>query len=132
MTPENTPQIDPEELDWAEAVVHEGRQPGAVVSVRLDPVEAARLRSLADALGLNVSQVLRRALAEYRPDTERDVSDPVFLSVFTYGGTALPHEPIWHWVHSAQLQLGAGEDAGTGGPLPTATEPVHIEQRVTV
>jgi predicted transcriptional regulator len=130
MTPENTPKIDPEELDWVEAVVHEGRQPGAVVSVRLDADEAARLRRLAEALGLNVSQVLRRALADYQPDTERGARDPVLLSAFTYGGTALPHEPIWHWVHSAQLRLMAGDDAGAGGPLPTATEPVHIEQRV--
>lgn len=132
MTSENTPQVDPEELDWDEAVVREGRQPGAVVSVRLDADEAARLRSLADVLGLNVSQVLRRALADYRPDTDREAGGRVFLSVFTYGGTALPRAPIWHWVHSAQLQLAAGDDAGTGGPLPTATEPVHIEQRVTV
>ena len=132
MTPENTNQIDPEELDWAEAVVQEGREPGAVVSVRLDASEAARLRTLADALGLTVSQVLRRALAEYEPDTEGETRDPVFLPAFTYGGTALPRGPIWHWVHSAQLQLAAGDDAGTGGPPPTGTEPVHIEQRVTV
>lgn len=132
MTPENTPQIDPEELDWAEAVVHEGRQPGVVVSVRLDPVEAARLRSLADTLGLNVSQVVRRALSEYEPENERDTWSPSFLPVFTYGGTVLPHEPIWHSVHGAQLQLGTREETSTAGPLPTATEPVHIEQRVTV
>lgn len=128
----NAHQIVPEELDWAEAVVQEGRHPGTVVSVRLDASEAARLRSLADAIGLNVSQVLRRALAEYEPNTEGEARDPVFLPAFTYGGTALPHEPIWHWVHSAQLQLAAGDDAGTGGPLPTGTEPVHIEQRVRV
>jgi Ribbon-helix-helix protein, copG family len=53
------------EMDWEHAEVAEGKPHGVAISVRLDAAEADRLRSLAASLHLNMSQVLRRALAEY-------------------------------------------------------------------
>jgi predicted transcriptional regulator len=63
-------EINEDEFDWARARVQEGRPHGTVVSVRLDPDEAARLRELASTLGLNMSQVLRQALAQFPPRRE--------------------------------------------------------------
>lgn len=123
----DTPEISSEELAWDEAVVHEGRQPGAVVSVRLDAEETARLRGMADRLDLSVSQVLRRALTEYNPDKEQ-TAEWVVLRPFTYGGT----EQAWRWVVTKQLTMSTEERTGSGDPVPTSTEPIRIVERVTV
>lgn len=129
---QEAPDISSEELAWDEAVVEEGRQPGAVVSVRLDPEEAERLRAMADSLDLNVSQLLRRALAEYSPEKEQKAGR-VLLSAFTYGGTVpTSYEQVWRWVVSEQLAMPTEEHTGSGDPAPTSTEPIRIVERVTL
>jgi hypothetical protein len=133
VTQDNTSEIGLDELDWEEAVVREGRLPGAVVSVRLDPAETARLRHLANSLGMNLSQVLRRALAGFDPDEAHSRERPLIVGAFTYGGTVpLSYEQSWHYVGSAQLHFPAGEQRGSGTAAPTATEPTRIVERVTV
>lgn len=79
-------RIDPEELDWEQAEVHEGRPHGTVVSVRMDAAEAERLRTLASQLGLNMSQVLRRALADFEPQPRALLT----WHAFTFGGVDWP------------------------------------------
>jgi predicted transcriptional regulator len=65
---------------------------GTVVSVRLDAAEAERLRKVATELQLNMSQVLRRALANFDP--EAHLQDQVrstlraYVRAFTFGGTS--------------------------------------------
>ena len=132
MTERNTPSISSHELDWDEAEVREGRQPGAVVSVRLGPAEAARLRALADSSGLNVSQVIRRALAEFGSKREQRREQKVFVAAFTYGGTMpVMHEQGWRWSGPAQMQLPSGETQSRVD-APTTTEPTRVVERVTV
>ena len=128
----DTQEISSEELAWDEASVQEGRRPGAVVSVRLDAEETARLRGFADRFDLNVSQVVRRALADYNPD-KAQAAERVFLSAFTYGGTVPTfYEQVWRWVVSEQLGMPTEERTGSGNPVPTSTEPIRIVERVTV
>jgi len=133
MTDSSEPSISADELDWKNAEVQEGRQPGVVVSVRLGPAEAARVRVLAESAGLTVSQVIRRALAEY--EAQNTAREPkVFVAAFTYGGTMpLAYEQVWHSTGPAQTQLPGEDEAhvGTGG-VPTTTEPTRVSERVTV
>lgn len=120
-------EIGTAELDWDGSVVHDGRESGAVVSVRLDPGETARLRRLAEELGLNVSQLLRRALAEYQPHTERRV-----LVAFTHGGS-VPSLSGWRCeFRSTQLHLPVTSERceHTAAEL-TSTELTRIVERVT-
>jgi len=133
MDPERT-DISPDELAWDEAVVEEGRRPGAVVSVRLDADETARLRALADSLDLNLSQVIRRALAAYEAEAGEHASTERLLhAAFTYGGTVpAVFEQAWQWVVSSQLQFASEERRASGDPTPTSTEPARIVERVTV
>ena len=135
MTDEDTPEISADEVDWKRGVVHEGRQPGAVVSVRLDPAETAQLRRLAELLGMTLSQVLRRALAAYEPERESDGGRKLFVGAFTYGGTTPPlYEQAWQYTYagSEQLRWPTAEKRESGSVLPTATEPTRIVERVTV
>jgi hypothetical protein len=78
--------IESDELDWERAEVHPGRLHGTVVSVRLSAAEADHLRELASQLDLTMSQVLRRALAEFESLPARQP-----WQVFTYGGVDWPH-----------------------------------------
>lgn len=75
------------EMDWSGAERREGKPTGTVVSVRLDADEAERLRGLAKSLGLNMSQVLRQALSDFNPASDR-VRQALFeyISPFTFGG----------------------------------------------
>ena len=82
----NDETIEPDELDWERAEVHPGRPHGTVVSVRLGAPEAEQLRELAAELDLTMSQVLRRALAEFGFLQVRRSWQP-----FTYGGVDWPH-----------------------------------------
>ena len=125
-------EISTDELAWDEAVTHEGRRPGAVVSVRLDEDETARLRALAAHLDLNLSQVIRRALAAFETEAER-AGTRVVLGAFTYGGTVPTiHNQAWSWIVSQQLPITTDERSGSGDPAPTSTEPTRIVERVTV
>lgn len=129
MTDDET-KIDPDDLDWEHAEVREGRQPASVISVRLDDAETGRLRALADSLGLNVSQVLRRALAAYEPAQENEGAGRAFVTAFTYGGTVpISYEQVWSY-QAMQLWPGA-EEGRSGGNAPTGTEPIRIVERVT-
>ena len=74
MTDDKTTEIDPGDVDWDGAVVREGRQPATVVSVRLSPDEAVRLRVHADALGVTVSEVLGRRSPRLSPGRRREAS----------------------------------------------------------
>lgn len=124
-------EIGSDELDWEHADVREGRQSAAVVSVRLDNAESARLRALASSLGMNLSQVLRQALAAYDPAGESAAPREVFVAPFTYGGTVpVSYEQVWIY-HSAQLHLAESEERRSGGSAPTGTEPTRIVERVT-
>jgi hypothetical protein len=78
--------IESDELDWERAEVHPGRPHGTVVSVRLSAAEADQLRELASQLDLTMSQVLRRALADFESLPTRQP-----WQVFTYGGVDWPH-----------------------------------------
>ena len=133
MTDPRNPEISADELEWSEAVVAEGRQPGTVVSVRLDPDEAARLRQLADTLGLNVSQVMRRALAAFSPSDDAQRRH-LFLGAFTYGGIApMVHERIFYnWLRVEQLPMPSERREGSDDVSPTATEPSRVTERVLV
>lgn len=125
-------EIRSDELDWSHAVVQEGRAAGAVVSVRLNSSETAHLRRLADSLGLNLSQVLRRALAAYDPEAAFAREHVHVLEAFTYGGTVpVSYEQVWLYVGSEQLTWPAGEQRGSGSTSPTTTEPTRIVERVT-
>jgi hypothetical protein len=127
MNRDNASEINADEIEWDEAVIGEGRQPGSVVSVRLDPEETARLRQLANALGVTVSQVLRRALAAYDPAGDATTSREILSRVFTYGGSVpLSYETAF--TVGGLWQLGVTE---SGGGVPTATEPTRIVERVT-
>jgi Ribbon-helix-helix protein, copG family len=75
------------EMDWEHAEVAEGKPHGVAISVRLDAAEADRLRSLAASLHLNMSQVLRRALAEYDPNPSSS-GRPSLHRPFTLGGAS--------------------------------------------
>ena len=74
------------EMDLEGAEAREGRAHGAVVSVRLNPDEAARLREIASSMGLNLSQVLRRALEAY--EAELAGHSLSLVQAFTFGGVA--------------------------------------------
>ena len=122
-------QIEAEELDWEHAEVHEGRQAASVISVRLSDAEGARLRALANSSGMNISQVLRKALAAYDPARENQ-SRRVFISAFTYGGIVpLAYEHVGSY-NAAQLWP-AKEERRSGADAPTGTEPIRIVERVT-
>lgn len=125
-----TDEIAPDELDWGRAEVREGRPAGAVVSVRLDAQEVARLHALAATLELTVSQVLRRALAAYDDPNAGLRERRRWLIPHTYGGVTPAIAPEWHTVRSAQVQFEAGEKIVR--EAPTETGPVRIDQRVTV
>jgi len=119
-------EIATEDLDWAHAEVREGRPHGTVVSVRLSAAEADRLRDIADHLGLNLSQVLRRALADYEPaDDHRQGIDVVWSRGFTVANQ-LPTASLVHWLISAVAEetMRWAEDRETG------TEPIRITERV--
>jgi len=121
-------EIGTEELDWEGSVVHDGRQAGSVVSVRLDAVETARLRRLADGLGLNVSQVLRRALADFQPQPERRV-----FVAFTHGGS-VPSFSGWRCEFRSAAQLRwpeTSERCEHQTAELTSTELTRIVERVT-
>lgn len=78
-----------DEMDWDQAESRPGKSHGVVVSVRLDEGEAERLRSLASDLDLNMSQVLRRALASFDPTAGSGRMIKAILayqSAFTFGG----------------------------------------------
>lgn len=128
--PAESPEIRTDDLTWDEAVVEEGRRPGSVVSVRLDADETARLRRLAESSGLNLSQVIRRAVAAYEAE-EREPAARVVLGAFTHGGAVPTHyEQMWTWLVSAQLAMPEEERTGSGDPVPTSTEPIRIVERV--
>jgi Ribbon-helix-helix protein, copG family len=131
---ENETNIGSDELDWENAQVHEGRQPGVVVSVRLGPAEAARLRGLADASGLTVSQVIRQALAEFEPKGAQHTERRLFVAAFTYGGAMSAQQQRWRLVgpQPGQTQLPTEEDRERSVDPPTATEPTRVSERVTV
>jgi hypothetical protein len=127
MTQNDRPEINTDELDWDNAVVREGRPHGAVVSVRLDPAEAARLRSIAASLGVNLSQVLRRALADYDPTQaarkQRGTASGVIAITFG-GGVATWQRPL---VTSRKGSLFSDEPTESGWPGDaTSTEPTRI------
>lgn len=63
-----------EQMDWEHAEAVEGKPHGVVISIRLDPTEAERLRTLASDLHLNMSQVVRRALATFDETAGRSLS----------------------------------------------------------
>jgi ribbon-helix-helix CopG family protein len=138
MTDEGKTEIGTDELDWGAAQVHDGRQPAVVISVRLGPAEASRLRASADASGLTVSQVIRNALAEYEAKGEVAASDrKVFVSAFTYGGTMpVVHEQGWRWTGFEQTLLAAPDLMASVGVMhgvavaPTTTEPTRVSERV--
>jgi hypothetical protein len=131
---ESRERIGSDELDWENAQVHEGRQPGAVVSVRLGPAEATRLRGLAVASGLTVSQVIRMALAEFEPQPAEHAGKKLFVSAFTYGGALPVSQLSWRVVTSAaaQTRLQTDEDREGSVEAPTSTEPTRVSERVTV
>ena len=93
-----------EEMDWAAAEARSGSAHGVVISVRLDESDADRLRSLASELDLNMSQVVRRALASFDPalspavELRRAVHAAVthsYVTAFTFGGrTFLGHVSV--------------------------------------
>ncbi len=85
--PAHDEEIKSEDLEWQRAVVQEGRPHGTVISVRLDAGEAERLRRLAETLRLNMSQVLRQALADFDPRVGRA---GVTWRPFTFGGVNWP------------------------------------------
>ena len=107
--------IQSDELDWEGAEVHPGRPHGTVVSVRLSAPEAEHLRELASELDLTMSEVLRRALADFESLQARQP-----LHVFTYGGVEWPHTVrLLHSDHPHE-------------PQPTSTElRPRIRERVT-
>jgi hypothetical protein len=132
---ESETTIGSDELDWENAQVHEGRQPGVVVSVRLGPAEAARLRGLADASGLTVSQVIRQALAEFEPNgAQHKERRRLFVAAFTYGGAMSSQQQSWRLVvpQPEQTQLPTEEDRERSVDPPTATEPIRVSERVMV
>ena len=135
MSEHETNEIATDELAWDEATVEEGRRPGAVVSVRLDPDETAKLRTLADSLGLNLSQVIRRALDTYEPTGDHEVASPerFYVAAFTYGG-AVPviHQQGFRWRVTQQMAFSPEEQSRSGDPVPTWTEPTRIVERVIV
>jgi Family of unknown function (DUF6290) len=133
MTDDRTNDINPDELDWEAAEVHEGRQPGAVISVRLGSGEAARVRQYAASSGITVSQVIRQALTEYVSTPRESVERKVFVAAFTYGG-AMPvvHEKGWQWTGLEQTLLPSGGLAHSTVVAPTTTEPTRVVERVIV
>jgi hypothetical protein len=74
-------------MDWSGAERREGKPTGTVVSVRLHADEAERLRGLAASLELNMSQVLRQALSDFDPASDRFRHALIqYISPFTFGG----------------------------------------------
>lgn len=131
MTEDKIRDIEPDEVDWDNAVVREGQQAGSVVSVRLSPEETVRLRLHADMAGVTVSQLLRRALAAYEPSAKGEPSRKVFVSAFTYAA-GIPASFEAGWTYSGLQQLWwAHSLARAGTAVPTATEPTRIVERVT-
>jgi len=109
-----------EGMDWEHAEVAEGKPHGVVISVRLDAEEADRLRSLATNLHLNMSQVLRRALAEYDPNPSG--SDwPSLHGPLTLGGAS--------WTGVVRL-IEAGEPKSWDRSESTTID-VRLRERVT-
>lgn len=133
MSDERRIEIAADELDWDAAEVQEGRQPAVVISVRFGSTEAARLRAHADAAGLTVSQIVRKALAEYEARAEEASKRKVFVSAFTYGGTMpLVHEQGWRWTGFEQTLFAGGGLAPSAAAASTTTEPTRVTERVTV
>jgi Ribbon-helix-helix protein, copG family len=122
--------IEPDEVDWANATVHQPQRPQSVVSVRLSAEETARLREISETLGITVSQVLRRALAAY--DSGREVAPlrRVIVSAFTYGASAPPmYEHAWSYSGFQQLWSNTSLPAG-GTEALTETHPTRVTERV--
>jgi hypothetical protein len=131
VTDDRAIEIDSADVDWDKAEVREGRQPAAVVSVRLSPEEAARLREYAESLGVTVSEVLRQALAAFEPGQGRQDSRDVIVTAFTYAASSMPaFEEGWTYTGPQHL-FSLPELAKVGTAAPTGTEPARIKERVT-
>lgn len=122
--------IEPDDVDWENAAVREPQRPQSVVSVRLSAEETAHLREISEALGITVSQVLRRALGAYDPGREMAPLRRVLASAFTYGASApAMYERTWSYSGVQQLWSNTSLPAG-GTEAPTDTHPTRVIERV--
>jgi hypothetical protein len=110
-----------EQMDWDNAETVEGKPHGVVISVRLDPTEAENLRTLASDLHLNMSQVMRRALAAFDP-TKQSVRAGTAFGPLTFGGAG--------WTGSVSVSL-AGEGAEPYSRPESTTIDTRVRERVT-
>ncbi len=113
-----------DEMDLDAATPRAGRPHGSVVSVRLEPDEAKRVRRIAEAEGLTLSQVMRRALAAYVP------ADPSPAGSAVYGG-GHAHGRIQITAPTRQsLTLDTHQLLDAEDPIPTYTEPARLQERI--
>jgi predicted transcriptional regulator len=127
---EDPDTIESSDLDWDKAVVRPGHPHGAVVSVRLDPADADRLRTLAAQLDLNLSQVIRRALAAFEPARLQAIQRQLAqtLQGFTYGGSAvnlISYSVVYPQRPEEAKRLETAEQ------VKSSTEPTRIVEHVT-
>ncbi len=110
-----------DQMDWENAEVVQGKPHGVVISVRLDAAEAEHLRTVASDLHLNMSQVMRRALAAFDPQGHIVQELPIFGPI-TVGGAA--------WTGSVSVRP-AGEAVEQWTRPESTTIDTRVRERVT-
>lgn len=111
------------EMDWAGVEKREGKPAGTVVSVRLDAEDAERLRTFASSLGLNMSQVLRQALSDFEPTSDR-VREALrlYISPFTFGGAT--------WIGQLTVRQEDSAERPDLAETPSKTIDTRVRERI--